>query len=337
MSNKSFRLDALKLWIAVLLACAPAAALADGPKTPQEFAASYMDAFNKGDAAALHKLQYPVVGKSPLQETIDSMTEADMSAGTKYSTFELLPVDAKKVEPSLGPDGIFYKPNLQPTNMLKLSSQTKDGSSSLSFPIGQKDGIFYAVAAVPEEATTPDYKFGWQRFNAPKSNWSVLFPNEPEPGVAALERQLGKDALQDPDVYGAIKNTAEIKTCQHYFIAGTAGKRWHADDNHETYRAECTTYAPETLKEWFADPKKTLDDIVAQRTRTLAGKLIQQEAIKFSEAPGRAFEIRGEDGTVLLDRVYWINNALFELSYQCQKQKPDTVSAQKFLNSLEVK
>lgn len=333
------RCDMKRLSMAAVcvLALLPAAALAaEGPKSAQEFAAQYMAAFNKKDSAALEKLRYPAATKSKMQDFIDMMTEAEMKSGTQFNKFEILPVDSKKSESSMGPDGAFYKPSLKPTNIVKLTAVTKDGTSSTSFPIGEKDGIFYAVMPEKDEAAAPPYKFGWQRFSPPKSNWSVMLPNEPEPGAQALVQQLGKDALDDPDVYGVVKNTADIKTCQHFFQCGAEGKRLQSDDNKETYRAACTTYTPETLSKWFSDPKKNLDETVDVRTRSLSGKLVEQKDIDLAGSPGRQFEIRGEDGTVLMGRVYWIKDALYELTFESKQDKPDTEGANKFLNSLSV-
>ena len=53
-----------------------------------------------------------------------------------------------------------------------------------------------------------------------KINWSVMLPNEAEPGRAALEDQYGKEALNDPDIFGVVKNTASIKTTQHWIRSG---------------------------------------------------------------------------------------------------------------------
>lgn len=325
-----------KLGIAFLLVASPTAALADAPKSAQEFAQQYMAAFNKKDSSALEKLRYPTASKSKMAEFIEEMTEAEMKSGTQYNQFEILPVQGKENEPSMGPDGVFYKPSLKPTNVVKLTAVTKDGSSSTSFPVGEKDGIFYAVMPEKDEAATPPYKFGWQRFSLPKSNWSVMLPNEAEPGAQALVKQFGKDALEDPDVYGVVKNTAEIKTCQHFFNCGAEGKRLESDDNKETYRAACTTYTPETLTKYFNDPKKNLDDTVDLRMRSLPGKLVEQKNIELNGAPGRQFEIRGTDGNVQLGRVYWIKDALYELTFDSKLEKPDLDSANKFLSSLEV-
>lgn len=336
MTAKQLGSSWFKLGIAFLLAMSPSAALAEGPKSAQEFAEQYMAAFNKKDSAALKKLRYGAATKSKMQDFIEEMTEAEMTSGTQYNKFEILPVEGKQTESSMGPDGAFYKPSLKPTNVVKLTAVTKDGTSSTSFPIGEKDGIFYAVMPEKDEAATPPYKFGWQRFSLPKSNWSVMLPNEPEPGAQALLQQCGKDAMLDPDVYGVVKNTADIKTCQHFFQCGAEGKRLDSDDNKETYRAACTTYEPETLSKWFNDPKKNLDDTVDVRTRSLSGKLIEQKYIDLAGSPGRQFQIRGEDGTVLMGRVYWIKDALYELTFESKLEKPDTEGANKFLDSLQV-
>ena len=313
-----------------------AAVAADAPKTAQEFAQRYMAAFNAKDVATLHKLQYPSATKSEMQQMLDQMTEGEMSAGTKYDKFELLPAPADMEKAALGPDGFYYKPNLKPTNLLKMTSVTKDGTASTSFPIGAKNGIYYAVSIVSAQGEAPAYVFGWQRFTAPQSNWSVMLPNEPEPGRAALEQQGGKEALKNPDIYGVIQNTASIKTSQNWFICGEEGKRRNAPENKEDYRAARTTYAPETLKEWFSDPKKNLDDAVESAVRQNEGKLVQQKDIDLNGSPGRAYEVRNKDGSLSLGRVYWINNALYELSFESKKEKPDSAGADKFLSSLEV-
>jgi hypothetical protein len=308
------------------------------PKTPQQFAAQYMAAFNSKNKAALEKLRYQPSVKSPMQEMVDEMMMADMGSGTQYTKFELLPVDGKRTAPSMGPDGMFYQPNLKPTNMLKLSAVRKDGSSSTTFPIGVKDGVYYQVAIVKAEGAAPAYSFGWQRFAPVDGGWSFMLPNEPEPGKAALEMELGKNALQDPDAYGVVKNTAAIKTTQHFYRSGAEGKRINDDTNKDKYRAARTTYTAETLKEWFSDPKKTLDETVDLRVRSLpGGKLIRSQEIELSGAPGREFEIKADDGTFSLGRVYWIKDALYELTFETTDAKPNTESANKFLTSLEVK
>lgn len=323
---------------ATLPASAATAATKSGaPKSPQEFAAQYMAAFNKQDKAALQKLRYQPNIKSPMQEMVDEMMMADMSSGTQLTKFELLPVDAKRTAPSMGPDGMFYQPNLKPTNMLKLSAVRKDGSSSTTFPIGVKDGIYYQVAIVKAEGAAPAYSFGWQRFAPVDGGWSFMLPNEPEPGKAALEMELGKNALQDPDAYGVVKNTASIKTTQRFYRSGTEGKRINDDANKEKFRAARTTYTPETLKEWFSDPKKTLDETVDLRVRSLPGKLVRSQEIELAGAPGREFEIKGDDGTFSLGRVFWIKDALYELTFESSEAKPNTEAANKFLTSLEVK
>lgn len=321
---------ALSTWLAK-------SAIASSPKSAQEFASQYMAAFNKGDRTALRKLRYPSAGKSAMQELLDDMTEAEMKSGTQYSKFEILPLDNTRSAPQMGPDGILYRPNLTPTQLLKFTAVTKTGSSSMTFPIGLKDGVVYQVAIVPAEGEQPAFKFGWQRFTAPKTNWSVMMPNEPEPGRAALEMDAGKAALEDPDIYGVVRNTASIKTAQHFFRCGAEGKRIHADDNKDTFRVACTTYEAETLKEWFSDPKKNLDDTVNLRKRSQPGKLIGVKEVELAGSPGREFEIRGDDGTYCLGRVYWIKDALYELTYESKSEKPDTVAANKFLDSLEVK
>src|SRR4030095_940290 len=202
------------LWMAT-------AARAANPKSAQEFGDQYMAAFNKKDKATLSKLRYPGGGKSDMQEMMDQIMDAEMSSGTQYNKFEILPVDAKKLEPQLGPDGVFYKPNLMPTNLLKFSAETKNGSSSTTFPVALKDGVVYQVAIVKADGVQqPPFSFGWQRFTPPKANWSVMLPNEPEPGRAALEKEAGKNALEDPDIYGVVENTAAIKTTQHFFQCG---------------------------------------------------------------------------------------------------------------------
>lgn len=313
-------------------------AMADpaGPKTAQEFAAQYMAAFNAKDKTTLGKLRYPTTVKSPMQEVIDQMTDAELDSGMQYQKFELLPLEDEKIKPQMGLDGQFYEPNLKPTTILKLTAQNKDGSSSTSFPIGQKDGIFYQVAVVPAQGQQPVFNFGWQRFTPPKSNWSVSMPNEPEPGKAALELESGKKALEDPDAYGVVRNTASIKTCQHFFQCGSEGKRIMADDNQEKFRAACTTYEPEALKTWFSDPQKTLDDTVDLRQRSLPGKLLKVEKIDFHGSPGRQFEIRGDNDTYSLGRVYWIKDALYELTYESTAKEPNLTAANKFVGSLEV-
>src|SRR5262249_27221810 len=151
---------------------------------------------------------------------------------------------------SMGLDGNFYKPNVKPTHTIKLISVTQNGSSSATIPVGVKDGRYYVIAA-EADSESPAYQFGWQRFTPPKASWSVMLPNEPEPGRAALEKEGGKKALEDPDAYGTVKNTADIKTCQHFYVSGEMGKRMMGNDNQEIYRAACTTYEPETLKKWF--------------------------------------------------------------------------------------
>ena len=313
-----------------------AAFASDRPKTAEEFAARYMAAFNAKDLDALRKLRYPASGKSSMQEMIDEMTKADLDSSVKYSKFEILPPKPDMDKASMGPDGIFYKANLTPTNLIKLISQTKDGSSSTTLPIGLKDGVYYEVALEVSAGETPPYQFGWQRFSAPKSNWSFMLPNEPEPGRAAIEKDSGKDALSNPDIYGVIENTASIKTSQHWFRCGEEGKRVNDKENQETYRAAGTTYAPETLKEWFPDAKKNLDDEVNSIVRRDDGKLLQDKEISLAGSPGRELEIRNKDGSLCMSRIYWIKDALYELTFVSKKDKPDLIGANKFLSSLEV-
>ncbi len=339
MSVRSWKATSFNIAVAWLMAASSWAAppAADGPKTPEELAKRYMAAFNKKDLAGLKKLRYPVAVKSEMQEMIDTFSEAELSAGTQYSKFEIKPVEPGGDKPSMGPDGNFYKPNLKPTNMIKVMAVTKDGSSSTTFPIGKKNGIYYIVGVEPAPGAQPPYQFGWQRFNAPASNWSVMLPNEPEPGRAALEKESGKDALKDPDAYGVVKNTADIKTFQHFFRSGEEGKRVNAPDNKETYRATCTTYTPETLAKWFSDPKKNLDDAVDYLVRSSDGKLVSVKEIESAGSPGREFEINEKEGAVVLGRVYWIKDALYELTFTSKKQTPDRAGAARFLESLEVK
>src|ERR1700722_16736285 len=92
--------------LTVLAVVSPAFA-ADGPKTPEEFAAQYMAAFNGKNLAAIKKLRYASKITSPLEEMRDEMIQAGMSDGTKYTKFELLP--APPQQGSMGPDGVFYK------------------------------------------------------------------------------------------------------------------------------------------------------------------------------------------------------------------------------------
>ncbi len=309
---------------------------ATGPKTPQEFAAAYMKAVNEKDKAALDKLRYPLKGKSAMQEMMDAMSDADVTAGTKYTKFEILNVEPGMDKPVMGPDGLFYIPNLPVTNTLKLTSETENSKSSTSFPIGVKDGVYYQVAIEEAKGVSVPFQFGWQRFTPPTSKWSVMMPNEAEPGRAALEKQGGKPVAEDADAYGVVKNTASIKTTQHWFRCGEEGKRINDEANKETYRVACTTYEPETLKEWFSDPAKNLSEAVDSAVRRDDGKLIQQKDITLGNSPGKEFEIRQKDGTLCLGRVYWINDALFELTVESKKVQPDLDSANKFLSSLQL-
>ena len=317
---------------------ATTAAAPSKPKTAQDFANQYLNAFNNKDKAALTRLRYPAATKSMLQEMIDEITTAELEAGTKYDKFEILPMDAKHNTAQMGPDGAFYKPNLTPTNLLKLTSVTKNGSSSTTFPIGPKDGIFYQIAIVKAEGEAPKFSFGWQKFTPPKANWSVLMPNEPEPGRAALEKQYGKAFMEDADAYGVIKNTASVKTTQHWFQCGSEGKRVEDADNKERYRAACTTYSPESLKEWFNDPEKTLTDTISCRVASYSGgKLVNKSKIELAGSPGYKFKIASDDGTTVLGRVYWIKDALYDLTVERNKgTADDTATADKFLDSLAV-
>lgn len=308
----------------------------DAPKTAQELATLYMTSFNKKDRATIQKLRYPMATKSEMQDMMDEMSEAEMSSGTQYNKFEITPVPAGMDKPQMGPDGVFYKPTIAPTNMVKFISVTKDGSSSTTMPLGMKDGHCYIVTVAPAAGAQPAFKFGWQRSTMPGTTWSVLLPNEPEPGRAALEQQGGPDALKDPDAYGVVKNTASIKTAQHWFWCGEEGKRVNAADSREKYRAACTTYEPETLKEWYGDTKKTLDETVDLRLREAEGKLVSNKEIELGGAPGREFEILRADKTLCLGRVYWIKDSLFELTVESKKDTPDREAAAKFLTSLEV-
>jgi len=325
--------------IAILGVCSSTAAYAQAaPKTPQEFAAQYMAAINKKDKAALQKLKLPINVKSDMQEMLDSMLDAEMSSGTQFTKFELNPVDPKMEKAAMGPDGIFYKPNIKPTNVLKITSVTENGSSSMSVPIGSKDGRYYLVSAIPDLAATPPFQFGWQKFSPPQANWSVMMPNEAEPGKAALEMEVGKDGMNDPDLYGVARNTADIKTCQRFYRCGQEGKRVNADDSGETYYVSWTTYEPETLKKWFPDSAKNLDEAVDSLVRQNEGTLSKTDKITYSDgSPGRAVEIKQKDGNLTLARVYWIKDALYQLSVEGKHGSPNKEAAEKFLSSLEVK
>ena len=139
--------------IVMFVTLCPGPALADAPKTAKEFAEQYMTAFNHKDKETLKKLRFPLASKSQAQEFIDGMLDAEMEAGAQYQNFEILPVSAKDTEPQKGPDGKMYKPNLKPVNILKMTSETKtkelSTKSSTSFPIGEKDGVFYQVSIEP--------------------------------------------------------------------------------------------------------------------------------------------------------------------------------------------
>lgn len=330
------KMRSFTLALTTILCVASAAFATGGPKTPDEFAKAYMAAFNSKDKAALDKLRYPLKGKSAMQEMMDEMSAADLTAGTKFTKYEISKAEPGMDKPSMGPDGVFYIPNLPVTNMLKVISESENGKSSTSFPIGVKDGEYYQVAIQQAEGTQPSFQFGWQRFTAPKSNWSVMLPNEPEPGRAALEQQFGKNALDDADIYGIVKNTASIKTFQHWFRCGEEGKRVNDDANKEIYRAARTTYSPETLKEWFSDPAKNLAEAVDICVRRDDGKLVQQKDVDLAGAPGKEFEIREKDGTLCMGRVYWVKDALYELTFESKKDKPDVDGANKFLGSLQI-
>src|SRR5271170_2333965 len=124
----AFNVPSLSVWnfgitFFIALSSCTIAFAAEGPKTPEEFAAQYMAAFNKKDVAALNALKYPVTVKSTLQDMIDQMTAAEMSGGTHFDKFEILPVQPGIDKPMMGPDGNFYRSNLPPTNMVKLSAQ----------------------------------------------------------------------------------------------------------------------------------------------------------------------------------------------------------------------
>lgn len=307
------------------------------PHTPEEFATLYMQSINKKDRATIDSLRYPAKVKSEMQQFIDEMMEAELNAGTQYNRFEIKTPTGDVTKPQMGPDGTFYEPTLKPTHLVKFISERKDGSSSTQVPIGIKDGVYYVVTLVPAAGGQPAYQFGWNRFTMPKTAWSVMLPNEPEPGRAALEKEFGAQALDNPDAYGVIKNTAAIKTAQHWFWCGEEGKRVNAPENKETYRAACTTYTPETLKEWFSDAKKNLSDSVDNRVREVDGKLVQQKTVELNGAPGVEFEIKAKDGSTVMGRSYWVNDALYELVFQSKKDAPDVTGANKFLTSLEVK
>lgn len=324
---------------AMLVVCTVAgfgAETGKGASTPDEFARQYMTAFNNRDREGLKKLRIPLTVKSDMQDMIDSMLDAELSGTTKYNKFEILPAQPDMEKPKIGPDGVFYKPNVTPTNLVKLTAETENGTTSTTMPIGKKGGLYYLVLAEPATGEAPVYHFGWQRFAAPQSNWSVIMPNEPEPGRAALEKQVGKDGMNDPDLYGVVKNTADIKTVKHFFICGEEGKRLHDSNNKETYRAACTTYEPETLKKWFSDSSKNLSDAIDSMSRMNGGKLVEQKDIELNGAPGKEFEIRTKDGGLCLGRVYWIKNALYELSVDNHTDEPNRASAAKFLTSLDV-
>lgn len=317
------------------LAVNAASATVAPPKTAQEFAKRYMELFNKKDAAGLKKLRYPTAANSELQSMIDSMSEAEMKSGTKYSKFEVLPAPADTEKPQMGPDGNFYQPNLKPTHMLKVIAVMPNGTSSTTFPIGQKNGIFYQVAIEPVKGMSLPYVFGWQKFTPPQCTWSVLMPNEPDPGKAALEKEFGKDMFKNPDIYGVVRNTADIKTTEHFFVCAEEGKKLRDPSAKETFRVNCTTYEPETLKKWFNDPKKNLQDTVEYRQRSMNGKALQQKEIKLGDAPGIEYEFSA-DKKLVLGRAYWINDSLIKLEFESSKENPDRKSAEKFLNSLSL-
>jgi hypothetical protein len=335
MITSIMRLAACLLVLVASPTMLPAVA-ADGPKTPEALATMYMDSFNKKDKAAINKLRYPSTAKSDMQSMMDEIAEAEMSSGTQYNKFEVTPIKAEMTEPKMGPDGVFYKPVIKPTHMVKFIAKTENGTSSTSMPVGPDKGVYYIATIIPAPGAQPAYKFGWGRFTMPGTTWSVMLPNEPEPGRAALEKEGGPDALKDPDAYGVVKNTASIKTAQHWFWCGEEGKRVNAPDNEEHYRAACTTYEPETLKEWFSDPKKTLDEAVQLRVREDDGKLVSVKEIDLNGAPGREFEIQGKDGKLKLGRAYWIKDALYELTFDSKKETPNREGAEKFLGSLQV-
>ncbi|MBS2002608.1 MAG: hypothetical protein U0103_18810 [Candidatus Obscuribacterales bacterium] len=321
----------------VAMTCSVGAFAQDGSrKTPEQFGALYMKTFNANDVEGLRKLRMPVKVQSSMQELIDGITEASMKDGNKFTKFEILPPKPDMDKANMGPDGLFYKANLKPTNLLKLSAEGKNSSISTTIPIGIKDGIYYEVGVEPAPDATPEYAFGWQRVSLPKSNWSVLMPNEAEPGKAALEKQFGKAAAENPDSYGVVKNTADIKTTQHWARCGEQGKRVNDPDNKESYRAACTTFEPETLKNWFNDPKKNIDDAVDLASRQNGGTVVKTADIDLKGAPGKSYEIKDKDGALRLGRVYWVKDALYELTFLSSKEAPDTASADKFLTSLEV-
>lgn len=324
----------LAIALASTICFATACFAADGPKTPEEFAKAYMTAMNNKDKAALDKLRYPLKGKSAMQEMMDAMSEADM--GSKYTKFEVLNPEKDMDKPMMGPDGIFYIPNLPVTNVIKFTAESENSKSSTSFPIGIKDGIYYQAAIEAAEGMTVPFQFGWQRFTPPKAHWSIMMPNEPEPGLAALEKQGGKPVAEDEDAYGVVKNTASIKTTQHWFRCGEEGKRINDEGNKEIYRVACTTYSPETLKEWYSDPAKNLTEAVDLSVRRDDGKLIQQKDIELAGAPGKEYEIQQKDGTICVGRVYWIKDALYELTVENKSGKPNLEIANKFLGSLQI-
>jgi hypothetical protein len=316
-------------------------AAAEGPRSAEELAKAYLAAFNKKDKSALYKLRYPLTVKSELQSILDEMIDAELADGTQFTSYKFLSVDEIVAKPTMGPDGNFYKPNLKPVHMLMLKADTKNGTTTTTVPIGEKDGIYYVVCPVPADGPLPNYKFGWQRFQAPKSDWSVLMPNEPEPGRQALEQQVGKPGLNDPDVYGVVKNTGDIKTTQHMFSCGEPGKRMNAADNQDTYTVSCTTYEPETLKKWFSDSKQNVSDAIDSCVRANDGKLIAQADLdKDKSSPSglaKEFQIKAADGRLVVGHVYWLKDALFQLTVKSKKEKPDTDNYNKFLTSLEVK
>jgi hypothetical protein len=334
--NGSIMLLAVCLAVLISSSTTLRAFAADGPKTPEALASLYMSSFNKKDKATIKKLRFPSSVKSDMQSMMDEISDAEMSSGTQYNKFEVTPIKADMAEAKMGPDGLFYKPVIKPTHIVKFIAKTANGSSSTSMPVGPDKGIFYIATIVPAKGAQPAYKFGWERYTMPGTTWSVMLPNEPEPGRAALESESGPDALKNPDAYGVVKNTASIKTAQHWFWCGEEGKRVNAPDNQEHYRAACTTYEPATLNEWFSDSKKTLDEAVQMRVRENEGKLVSVKEIDMSGAPGREFEIREKDGKLILGRAYWIKDALYELTFDSKKEKPNTEAAQKLLGSLQV-
>ena len=90
------------------------------------------------------------------------------------------------------------------------------------------------------------------------------------------------------------------------------------------------------MKKRFSVPKKNIHDAVDLGSRQKGGTIVKVTEIDLKGAPGKTYEIKDQDGALRLGRVYWVKDALYELTFLSNKETPDKEGADKFLTSLEV-